>query len=90
MPFCATDLSSEIIRKLNRERYAWLTTVAPSGVFRRRCSPGFDGTHFTLYSPAHASRVAHVFERPEVSLHLESRRDRRRHRRRRRQGGGDR
>ena len=32
VPFCATDLSDEITRKLKRERYAWLTTVAPSGV----------------------------------------------------------
>jgi PPOX class probable F420-dependent enzyme len=73
IPFRATDLSDEIIRKLKRERYAWLTTVAPTGVpvpmLTWFC---FDGASFTLYSPARASRVAHVSERPEVSLHLES------------------
>lgn len=73
VPFSATDLSDEIIRRLKRERYAWLTTVAPNGVpapmLTWFC---FDGTSFTLYSPAHANRVTHVFERPEVSLHLES------------------
>lgn len=32
----------------------------------------FDGADFTVYSPARASRVTHVFEHPEVTLHLES------------------
>jgi PPOX class probable F420-dependent enzyme len=73
VPFRATDLSDEVTRKLKRERYAWLTTVGPTGVpapmLTWFC---FDGVNFTLYTPARASRVAHVFERPEVSLHLES------------------
>jgi PPOX class probable F420-dependent enzyme len=73
MPFSAIDLSDEIIRKLKRDRYAWLTTVAPTGVpvpmLTWFC---FDGATFTLYSPARAGRVVHVIERPEVSLHLES------------------
>ena len=73
VPFRATDLSDEVTRKLKRERYAWLTTVGPTGVpapmLTWFC---FDGTDFTLYTPARASRVADVFERPEVSLHLES------------------
>jgi PPOX class probable F420-dependent enzyme len=72
-PFHATDLSDEITRRLKRERYAWLTTVAPTGVpapmLMWFC---FDGTDFTVYSPARASRVTHVFEHPEVTLHLES------------------
>lgn len=73
MPFRTTDLSDEITRKLKRARYAWLTTVAPSGVpvptLTWFC---FDGANFTLYSPARAGRVAHVFKHPDVNLHLES------------------
>lgn len=73
IPFSAIDLSDDVTRRLKRERYAWLTTVAPNGVpvpmLTWFC---FDGANFTLYSPARASRVAHVFDRPEVSLHLES------------------
>ena len=72
-PFSATDLTREITKKLQRDRYAWLTTVAPTGV----PSPmlvwfGFDGTDFTVYTQPHASRVTQVFQHPEVSLHLES------------------
>ena len=73
VPFRATDLSDEVTRKLKRERYAWLTTVGPTGVPAPMLTWfSFDGTDFTLYTPARASRVADVFERPEVSLHLES------------------
>lgn len=67
------DLSPGIIKKLKNARYAWLTTLAPTGI------PApmlvwfhFDGTHLTVYSQTRASRVTHVFEHPEVSLHLES------------------
>lgn len=73
LPFHTADLSDEITRKLKHERYAWLTTVAPTGVpapmLMWFC---FDGADFTVYSPARASRVTHVFEHPEVTLHLES------------------
>lgn len=72
-PFSASDLSPGITKKLKHDRYAWLTTVAPTGIplpmlvwFR------FDGTSVTIYSQPQASRVTHVFERPEVSLHLDS------------------
>lgn len=71
--FSATDLSPGIIKKLKHDRYAWLTTVGPTGIpvpmlvwFR------FDGTDLTVYSQPRASRVTHVFEHPEVSLHLDS------------------
>ena len=73
MPFRPTDLSDEIVRKLKRERYAWLTTVAPTGVPAPMLTWFFfDGADFTVYSPPRASRVTHVFEHPEVTLHLES------------------
>ena len=71
--FTATHLTREITKKLQRDRYAWLTTLAPTGV----PSPmlvwfSFDATTFTVYTHPHASRVTHVFQHPEVSLHLES------------------
>ena len=73
IPFNADDLSREITKKLTHTRYAWLTTVASTGM----PAPAlmwfyFDGATFTVYSPPRAGRVTHVFEHPEVSLHLES------------------
>ena len=71
--FSVTDVTREITKKLQRDRYAWLTTVEPTGL----PSPmlvwfNFDGTSFTVYTQPHARRVTHVFQHPEVSLHLES------------------
>ncbi len=72
-PFAAHDLAESVAKRLTRDRYGWLTTVAQSGTpvpmlawFR------FDGATVTVYSQPHASRITHVFEHPEVSLHLES------------------
>ena len=31
-PFSVTDLTREITKKLQRDRYAWLTTVEPTGL----------------------------------------------------------
>lgn len=73
VPFRATELSDEIARKLTHERYAWLTTVAPSGVpVPTLMWFYFDGETFTVYSPAGSNRVTHIFQQPQVSLHLES------------------
>ena len=73
VPFSATTLSDEVDRKLRHARYAWLTTVAPTGVPAPMlvwfC---FDGDKITVYSPVRAARITHVFQHPEVSLHLES------------------
>ena len=73
LPFAAKELVEGVAKRLNTARYAWLTTVAPSGVpvptlvwFR------FDGSVITVYSQPHADRVTHIFQHPEVSLHLES------------------
>ena len=72
-PFSAPDLAPDVAKRLNTERYAWLTTVAGSGMptpmlvwFR------FDGDVVTVYSQPRAARVTHVFEHPDVSVHLES------------------
>ncbi len=73
MPFSADNLSHQITKRLNHDRYAWLTTLAPDGIpvpmlvwFR------FDGSRVTVYSQPRSVRVTHVFEHPQVSLHLES------------------
>lgn len=72
-PFSADALPHSIGKRLTHDRYAWLTTVASTGVpapmlvwFR------FDGAVLTVYTQPHASRVTHIFEHPQVSLHLES------------------
>lgn len=72
-PFVGDDLPAEVVKRLNTERYAWLTTVEKSGMpvpmlvwFR------FDGATLTVYSQPRAARVTHIFGHPEVSLHLES------------------
>ncbi len=66
-------LSDEVLKRLSTARYAWLTTVDRSGIpmptlvwFR------FDGRILTVYSHPRSTRITHVFEHPEVSLHLES------------------
>lgn len=71
--FASTTLSEDIHKRLSTARYAWLTTVNQSGIpmptlvwFR------FDGKCMTVYSPPRAPRITHIFEHPQVSLHLES------------------
>lgn len=71
--FSVADISDEILTKLRTARYAWLTTVAGSGIpvpmlmwFR------FDGRALIVYSEPDAARVTHVSEHPQVALHLES------------------
>ena len=72
-PFTANEAADGVAKRLTIARYAWLTTVAPSGIptptlvwFR------FDGSSITVYSLPHADRVTHIFQHPQVSLHLES------------------
>ncbi|MGV0993301.1 MAG: pyridoxamine 5'-phosphate oxidase family protein [Mycobacterium sp.] len=73
LPFTTISLSEDIHKRLVTARYAWLTTIASSGIptpmlvwFR------FDGKTLTVYSQPRAARITHVFQHPEVSLHLES------------------
>ena len=72
-PFAADSLSADVVKMLTGARYAWLTTVNSAGMpvpvlvwFH------FDGSTLTVYSQPRAARVTHIFEHPEVSLHLES------------------
>lgn len=71
--FTDVTVSHDITKRLSTARYAWLTTVDRSGIpvptlvwFR------FDGKCVTVYSPPRAARITHIFEHPQVSLHLES------------------
>lgn len=73
MHFSADTLPHGIHKRLNHDRYAWLTTVDPSGMpapmlvwFR------FESDIVTVYSQPRSRLVTHVFEHPRVSLHLES------------------
>lgn len=72
-PFAAADIGAGVVDVLARARYGWLTTVGPSGLpvpvldwFH------FDGRTVIVYSEPDAARITHIFERPEVSLHLDS------------------
>lgn len=72
-PFSTVDLPPRIHKKLKHDRYAWLTTVAPTGIpLPLLVWFGFDGTCLTVYTQPQTSRVTHVFQHPEVSLHLDS------------------
>lgn len=73
LPFTPDELDADMVTRLRTERFAWLTTMAPTGV------PApmlvwfhFDGAVITVYSPPRAHRVTHIFGHPEVSLHVES------------------
>lgn len=73
MPFSAAELPSKVRKKLKHDRYAWLTTIAPTGIpVPMLVWFAFDGTHLTVYSQPRTSRIAHIFEHPDVSLHLDS------------------
>lgn len=72
-PFTVHDLADGVFKRLTRDRYGWLTTVAQSGMpVPMLVWFHFEGATVTVYSQPHANRITHVFEHPEVSLHLES------------------
>ena len=61
------------MKRLAIARYAWLTTVAPSGLpIPTLIWFYFDRSVITVYSQPNADRVTHLFQHPQVSLHLES------------------
>lgn len=72
-PFDADRLSTDVVKRLTGERYAWLTTVNGAGMpVPMLVWFHFDGSTLTVYSQPRAARVTHIFEHPAVSLHLES------------------
>jgi PPOX class probable F420-dependent enzyme len=61
------ELTQEVSRRLESDRYVWLTTVAKSGQpVPRLVWFFFDGTDVTVYS------IAHIKAHPQVSLNLDS------------------
>jgi PPOX class probable F420-dependent enzyme len=67
------ELTSEVSRRLESDRYGWLTTVATSGQpVPRLVWFFFDGNQVTVYSMPNAAKVAHIKARPRVSLNLDS------------------
>ena len=69
----AAELTEEVSRRLESDRYAWLTTVTKSGQpVPRLLFFHFDGHEVTVYSMPNAAKVAHIKARPRVSLNLDS------------------
>jgi PPOX class probable F420-dependent enzyme len=67
------ELTSEVSRRLESDRYGWLTTVAASGQpVPRLVWFVFDGNQLTLYSMPNAGKVAHIKARPRVGFNLDS------------------
>lgn len=71
--FSSTTLPHVISRKLAHDRYAWLTTVASSGMpMPMLVWFHYDSTALTMYTGPRSRIVTQVFEHPAASLHLES------------------
>ncbi len=67
------ELTQEASRRLESDRYTWLTTVAKSGqAVTRLVWFFFDGKEVTVYSMPKAAKIAHINARPQVSLNLDS------------------
>jgi PPOX class probable F420-dependent enzyme len=67
------ELTQEVSRRLESDRYGWLTTVAKSGQpVPRLVWFFFDGKDVTVYSMPKAAKIAHIKGRPRVSLNLDS------------------
>ena len=67
------ELTQEVSRRLESDRYVWLTTVARSGQsVPRLVWFFFDGKEVTVYSMPKAAKIAHITARPQVSLNLDS------------------
>ncbi|OPX07394.1 TIGR03667 family PPOX class F420-dependent oxidoreductase [Mycobacterium sp. AT1] len=66
-------LTSEVIDRLNRDQYGWLTTIAKSGQpVPKLIWFHFDGEALFVYSSPTAAKVTHVRRHPQVSLNLDS------------------
>ena len=67
------ELTQEVSRRLESDRYVWLTTVAKSGQpVPRLVWFFFDGKDVPVYSMPKAAKIAHIKARPQVSLNLDS------------------
>jgi len=67
------ELTNDVSRRLESDRYGWLTTVATSGQpVPRLVWFFFDGNQLTVYSMPNAAKVAHIKARPRISFNLDS------------------
>src|SRR4051794_24524310 len=67
------ELAQDVSRRLDSDRYVWVTTVAKSGQpVPRLVWFFFDGQEVTVYSMPRAAKIAHITARPRVSLNLDS------------------
>ena len=67
------ELTNDVSRRLESDRYGWLTTVAKSGQpVPRLVWFFFDGNQLTVYSMPDAAKVAHIAAHPRVSFSLDS------------------
>ena len=67
------ELTQEASRRLESDRYTWLTTVSKSGQpVTRLVWFFFDGNEVTVYSMPKAAKIAHIETHPQVSLNLDS------------------
>lgn len=67
------DVDGGVVERLTKDRHAWLTTVSSSG--QPVPMPvwfHFDGARLVVYCQPHAHRITHIFENPDVALHLDS------------------
>ena len=69
----AVELTQEVSDKLKSDEYGWLTTVAESGQpVPRLVWFYFGGADLTVYSTPQGPQIAHITERPHVSMNLDS------------------
>jgi PPOX class probable F420-dependent enzyme len=67
------EFTQEVSRRLDSDKYGWLTTVARSGQpVPKLVWFYFDGADVILYSMPGAAKVRHVKAHPRVSLNLDS------------------
>ncbi|MFD7368770.1 TIGR03667 family PPOX class F420-dependent oxidoreductase [Nocardiopsis alba] len=67
-----TEFTARVARRLEQEYVVWLTSVGRDGT--PQPNPVWflwDGTAFTVYTSPRSHRVAHLRERPRVTLHLD-------------------
>lgn len=67
------ELTAEVTEKLTGEHYAWLTTVAKSGLPVPKLVWFFyDGTDIVVYTMPSAAKVNHIKRHAQVSLNFDS------------------
>ena len=74
LPDPGTPFGERVRRRLREDQVIWLTTVGKDGTPQPN-PVGFllqDDGSILIYNAAHAKRLDHVADRPQVSLHFDS------------------